>query len=340
MKIIYNFAFYIALSVSASLLTGCGDDMSFLGGAREASSDSVSSSDNNDEDENQNDTTQQNNKDSLNKAVILAEQNKELSSKISEQDSILGDATSDISTLKSSVESLQQQNSRMISSSAVYVLMLGEFILLSLIFYYFYSKLNNRTNKIKRTLKSGEQNVSGVQQDQVHFLIKQAIEDLARQINAKNREQDVKMASIDSRLLKFESGMSNPSANYSQSYGQISSPANGRELSQDGNPKIFFMPRTMKYCEFEDSKKKYHRDETTYFKFTLKKNNLAEFEFDPFDETCIKKAYDDKENSLTTVCEIDVANTPPSKYRNMEKGLAELTNGIWKVTRKLKLQYV
>lgn len=339
MKILNSIALFVFLSISTSLFTGCDDIVPSWGGAREASYDSGSPSDNSDGGDNQNDTTLQNNKDSLN-TITLAEQNKELSSKISEQDSILGGAKSDISTLKSSVDDLKQQNSRMISSSTVYALMLVEFILFSLFFYFFYNKLNNRTNKLKHTLKSSGQNGLGLQQDQVNFQIKQAIEDLARQINAKNRDQDNKIASIDSRLIKFENGLGNSSSNYSQGYGNVTAQENVRKPAQDDNPKIFFMPRTMKYGEFDDSKKKSHRDETTYFKFTLKKKNVAEFEFDPFDETCIKKAYDDKENSLTTVCEIDVVNTPPSTYRNKEKGVAELTNGIWKVTNKLKLQYV
>ena len=92
--------------------------------------------------------------------------------------------------------------------------------------------------------------------------------------------------------------------------------------------------------QFEDSKKKLSKSENTYFKFVIMQEGQASFTFDPYDETCIKKAFDDRDNSLATVCDIELQNAQPRSYVNGEKGIAVLRNGIWEVTRKLKLQYV
>ena len=92
--------------------------------------------------------------------------------------------------------------------------------------------------------------------------------------------------------------------------------------------------------QFEDSKKQFSRNENTYFKFVIMKPDKAKFSFDPYDETCIKKAFDDRDNSLATVCDIVLLSSQPRNYKNCEDGVAELKNGIWEVTKKLKLQYV
>ena len=99
------------------------------------------------------------------------------------------------------------------------------------------------------------------------------------------------------------------------------------------------MPRTRMEGKFDDSKKKYVKDETTYFKFVVKNGNKAEFTFDP-QENNIVGAYDDRENSLVTVCNVESKSPTPSRYNNKKPGEAELNNGIWKVTSKLELEYV
>ena len=102
----------------------------------------------------------------------------------------------------------------------------------------------------------------------------------------------------------------------------------------------FYMPRTMTPLQFEDSKKKLSKSENTYFKFVLIKKDQAMFMFDPFDDTCVKRAFDDRDNSLATVCEIELLSSQPRSFKNCENGYAELRNGVWEVTKKLKLQYV
>ena len=65
----------------------------------------------------------------------------------------------------------------------------------------------------------------------------------------------------------------------------------------------------------------------------------GEFTFDP-QENNIVGAYDDRENSLVTVCDVETKSQTPTRYNNITPGEAELRNGIWHVTRKLKLEYV
>ena len=116
-------------------------------------------------------------------------------------------------------------------------------------------------------------------------------------------------------------------------------------LCQEGTTKTrniaknYVLRRSKHTYEEKEAKKKYVKDETTYFKFVVKKGNKAEFTFDP-QENNIVGAYDDRENSLVTVCDVESKSPTPSRYNNITPGEAELRNGIWHVTRKLKLEYV
>ena len=87
-------------------------------------------------------------------------------------------------------------------------------------------------------------------------------------------------------------------------------------------------------------KDKADRFETEYLLWAeSKKGNKAEFTFDP-QENNIVGAYDDRENSLVTVCDVETKSQTPTRYNNITRGEAELRIGIWHVTRKLKLEYV
>ena len=145
------------------------------------------------------------------------------------------------------------------------------------------------------------------------------------------------MDDIVKRLIKLE-GPNDAYSQYAQpSFQQPQPEAPKKEDSKKSD--TFYMPRTRKDLQFDDSKKKYVKDETTYFKFVVKKGNKAEFTFDP-QENNIVGAYDDRENSLVTVCDVESKSPTHSRYNNITPGEAELRNGIWHVTRKLKLEYV
>lgn len=258
--------------------------------------------------------------------VEAAQQAKEIEDKLSSQSDSINDINSKIADLEGKSEELMDK-------SSAYTFMVVEFILFLLIIWYLYRKLSSRIMKLKSRLHNVEKSEGGISEIQVNI----KINDLAKQINKKNKSQDDRMDDIVKRLIKLEG----PNDAYSQ-YAQTSFQQPKTEISKKEEPKkndTFYMPRTRTDLQFDDSKRKYVKDETTYFKFEIKKGNKAEFTFDP-QENNIVGAYDDRENSLVTVCDVESKSPTPSKYNNIKPGEAELTNGIWHVTRKLKLEYV
>lgn len=258
--------------------------------------------------------------------VEAAQQAKEIEDKLSSQSDSINDINSKIADLEGKSEELMDK-------SSAYTFMVVEFILFLLIIWYLYRKLSSRIMKLKSRLHNVEKSEGGISEIQVNI----KINDLAKQINKKNKSQDDRMDDIVKRLIKLEG----PNDAYSQ-YAQTSFQQPKTEISKKEEPKkndTFYMPRTRTDLQFDDSKRKYVKDETTYFKFEIKKGNKAEFTFDP-QENNIVGAYDDRENSLVTVCDVESKSSTPSKYNNIKPGEAELTNGIWHVTRKLKLEYV
>lgn len=262
--------------------------------------------------------------------VEAAQQAKEIVDKLSSQsDSING--------LNSKFSDLEKKSVNLMDKSSAYTFMVVEFILFLLILWYLYVKLSNRIKKLKSRLHNIEKSDGGISEIQVNRKIQTSINDLVKQINNKNKSQDDRMDDIVKRLIKLEG----PNDAYSQ-YAQTSFQQPQPEAPKKEDPKksnTFYMPRTRMDLQFDDSKKKYVKDETTYFKFVVKKGNKAEFTFDP-QENNIVGAYDDRENSLVTVCDVESKSPTPSRYNNITPGEAELRNGTWHVTRKLKLEYV
>lgn len=268
-------------------------------------------------------------KDSLAR-VEAAQQAKEIEDKLSSQSDSINDLNSKIADLEGKSEELMDK-------SSAYTFMVVEFILFLLIIWYLYRKLSSRIMKLKSRLDNVEKSEGGISEIQVNRIIQKSINDLAKQINNKNKSQDDRMDDIDKRLIKLEG----PNDAYSQ-YEKTSFQQSQPEISKKEDPKkndTFYMPRTRTERQFDDSKRKYVKDETTYFKFEVKKGNKAEFWFEP-QENNIVGAYDDRENSLVTVCDVESKSPTPTRYNNITPGEAEFRNGFWHVTRKLKLEYV
>lgn len=262
-------------------------------------------------------------KDSLAR-VEAAQQDKEIVDKLSSQsDSING--------LNSKFADLEKKSENLMDKSSAYTFMVVEFILFLLILWYLYVKLSNRIKKLKSRLHIIEKPDGGISEIQVDRKIQTSINNWAKQLNNKNKSQDDRMDDIVKRLIKLEG----PNDAYSQ-YAQTSEDSKKEDSKKSDT---FYMPRTRMERQFDDSKKKLVKDETTYFKFVVKKGNKAEFTFDP-QENNIVGAYDDRENSLVTVCDVESKSPTPSRYNNITPGEAELSNGTWNVTRKLKLEYV
>ena len=267
---------------------------------------------------------------SVNRATETERKTQELSDKLTEQESSL-------SYIPNRVDKMEEVLDGMMDKSSAYTFMVVEFILFLLILSYLYVKLSNRIKKLKSRLHNIEKSDGGISEIQVNRKIQTSIDDLAKQINKKNKSQDDRMDDIVKRLIKLE-GPNDAYSQYAQtSFQQPQPEAPKKEDSKKSD--TFYMPRTRMDLQFDDSKKKYVKDETTYFKFVVKKGNKAEFTFDP-QENNIVGAYDDRENSLVTVCDVESKSPTPSRYNNITPGEAELRNGTWHVTRKLKLEYV
>ena len=265
-------------------------------------------------------------KDSL-APVEAAQQAKEILDKLSSQsDSING--------LNSKFADLEKKSENLMDKSSAYTFVMVEFILFLLILWYLYVKLSNRIKKLKSRLHNIENSDGGISEIQTST---NNLEKQIKNINNKNKSQDDRMDNIEKRLKKLE-GPNDAYSQYAQtSFQQPQPEAPKKEDSKKSD--TFYMPRTRMEGKFDDSKKKYVKDETTYFKFVVKNGNKAEFTFDP-QENNIVGAYDDRENSLVTVCNVESKSPTPSRYNNKKPGEAELNNGIWKVTSKLELEYV
>ena len=259
--------------------------------------------------------------------VEAPQQAKEIEDNLSSQsDSING--------LNSKFADLEKKSENLMDKSSAYTFVMVEFILFLLILWYLYVKLSNRIKKLKSRLHNIENSDGGISEIQTSI---NNLEKQIKNINNKNKSQDDRMDNIEKRLKKLE-GPNDAYSQYAQtSFQQPQPEAPKKEDSKKSD--TFYMPRTRMEGKFDDSKKKYVKDETTYFKFVVKNGNKAEFTFDP-QENNIVGAYDDRENSLVTVCNVESKSQTPSRYNNKKPGEAELNNGIWKVTSKLELEYV
>ncbi len=266
--------------------------------------------------------------DSIAKAEAAAKA-QEIEEKISNQsDSING--------LNSRVEELEDNANNMLDKASAYTFMVVEFVVLALVIFLLYSrirKLERRVRKIKNTIE--------VLSDSDHefskrdmLMINKGVKDLAEKVTKYKDQQNLRMDEIVKRIIQLEYvSVNNPSR---ETQTTINAPSNAERHASN----VFYMPRTIQHMQFDDSKKQFHKDENVFFKFTIREERKAEFEFDPYDESNIVRAYDDRDNSLLTVCELESRCATPTTFKNIEPGKAELREGIWVVTKKLKLQYV
>lgn len=166
-------------------------------------------------------------------------------------------------------------------------------------------------------------------------------------------EINVAFNGLDRRIKKIEEAGSryappvSKGSNSSQVVVTVTAPkeepiATSKEIPTQTFHREFYMPRTRRNYEFDDARKQFSKDENTFFKFIVdrRNRNKAVFEFDPYDQTNITRSFDDRDNSMVTVCEIEFESNQPTNYVNIVKGEAELRNGKWIVTKKLRLKYV
>lgn len=240
-----------------------------------------------------------------------------------------------IGTLDSRIVTLEKNY---IDKTSVYSFMIFELIVFSFIIFMLYRRLKQVKKRISKIEKKSSTSSDVISQKADNLVSKkelnQKLNDLVSQINTKNTTQDKYVEGVIVRLRKLEEFQGFQDHSLQDSITQEVDTEEARKSN------VFYMPRTMTKMQFEDSKKKYTKDDTAFFKFTIKKQGKATFIFDPYDESYIGRAYDDRESSLLTVCELETINSTPKTFRNIEPGEAELRGNVWVVTKKLKLQYV
>lgn len=334
MKYTKNIIPVVFLAISITSFTSCDKNSGISDGATPTVNTTEAECANTESEEGATESRSKDNEDSLAQVsrdslacVEAPQQAKEIEDNLSSQsDSING--------LNSKFADLEKKSENLMDKSSAYTFMVVEFILFLLILWYLYVKLSNRIKKLKSRLHNIENSDGGISEIQTSI---NNLEKQIKNINNKNKSQDDRMDNIEKRLKKLE-GPNDAYSQYTQtSFQQPQPEAPKKEDSKKSD--TFYMPRTRMEGKFDDSKKKYVKDETTYFKFVVKNGNKAEFTFDP-QENNIVGAYDDRENSLVTVCNVESKSQTPSRYNNKKPGEAELNNGIWKVTSKLELEYV
>lgn len=257
--------------------------------------------------------------------------------KAQEMENIISNQSNSINGLNSRVANLENNAKYMLDKTSAYTFMIVEFIILALIIYLLYSKIRKiekRVRKIKNTVEILSNPDNELSKRDVLIMINNGLQNLAEKTTKYNAQQDWRMDEIVKRIIKLENVLENNTNRKPQT--TTNAPENRERQASN----VFYMPRTIQQMQFDDSKKKYYKDESVFFKFTIKNSGNAEFIFDPYDESHIVRAYDDRDNSLLTVCELESRNATPTTFRNIEPGKAELREGIWVVTKKLKLQYV
>ena len=334
MKYTKNIIPVVFLAISITSFTSCDKNSGISDGATPTVNTTEAECANTESEEGATESRSKDNEDSLAQVsrdslacVEAPQQAKEIEDNLSSQsDSING--------LNSKFADLEKKSENLMDKSSAYTFVMVEFILFLLILWYLYVKLSNRIKKLKSRLHNIENSDGGISEIQTSI---NNLEKQIKNINNKNKSQDDRMDNIEKRLKKLE-GPNDAYSQYAQtSFQQPQPEAPKKEDSKKSD--TFYMPRTRMEGKFDDSKKKYVKDETTYFKFVVKNGNKAEFTFDP-QENNIVGAYDDRENSLVTVCNVESKSQTPSRYNNKKPGEAELNNGIWKVTSKLELEYV
>lgn len=251
-----------------------------------------------------------------------------------EMENIISNQSDSINVLNTRVADLENDANNRLDKTSAYTFMIVEFIILALIIYLLYGKirkLERRVQKIKNTIGPLSDRDHELSKRDVIIMINKGLQDLAEKATKYNTKQDGRIDEIVKRLVTIENTLENNS-------NQASCNVSNHTERQESN--VFFMPRTIHQMQFEDGKKKYYKDESAFFKFTIKNNGKAKFVFDPYEESYIVRAYDDRDNSLLTVCELESKSATPKKFNNVEPGEAELRGDIWVVTKKLKLQYV
>ena len=246
---------------------------------------------------------------------------------------------------------LKTDSEKKLGNRSAYVLMIIEFFLLLGCLVYLLSKIkslekwfNERLNSNAQSDKPKTNNNLLGRQTQAN---EREIGELRRDINTLKKRIEalekklVENRSYDNQTVKGDPIVKEADANDTNPTEISQMPEEQVKPSQPTNPRVFYMPRTSEQNRFDDDKKKYVPDDSSYFKFTLKSSSSdkADFVIDVDDSHKVRKSWDARNETILTVCEITSSVSDPKGCRNVIPGEAELRGNIWYVTKKAKIVY-
>lgn len=254
-------------------------------------------------------------------------------SKTNELDNKLNCLSDSIINLYNRIKDLENKNSLMIDKTSAYTFMIAEFVILAIIMLILYRQIKSQ----ERTISSFQ--ISTLSENTVRSIVETNIKDIVGQINNIISNQNRSISALTTKLNSLEANR-NAFVPPFQPLNSEMTVTKKKDEPSHARGNVFYMPRTMTHMQFDDSRKKYVKDDTVCFTFTLKANGKASFIFEPYDESSVRRAFDSREETLLTVCDLEIKNPSGKSFENVEPGEAELNGSIWQVTKKLKLRYV
>ncbi len=106
------------------------------------------------------------------------------------------------------------------------------------------------------------------------------------------------------------------------------------------SPKVIYFGRPSAERMFDDERKTLEPYETSYYRFTLLKDEpeQAVIDFCPTRQGAIK-ALDNRVKTIEPACQLVVNGEKPQTYRQVAQGSAVLKNGFWTVLKKVEVVY-
>lgn len=110
--------------------------------------------------------------------------------------------------------------------------------------------------------------------------------------------------------------------------------------TSDEHPLVFYFGRPATELMFDDNRKTIEHFETSYYRFTVDKNerDQARIDFCPTRQGAIK-ALDGRAKTIEPVCHLVVKGDKPTTFHQTAPGRAVLKNGFWTVVKKLEVEY-
>lgn len=247
----------------------------------------------------------------------------------------------DIDSIKSELSSMSSSTEDKMDSKSAYTFMIVEAIIFLALIGYLLKRilsLNERMDrhredidKIKRN-NNANSNVIASSSSSVSSRefkdLKTAVSSLANRVVVLEKKWNDSFGYVPTQTTNVSSQSNNQ-------------PPTKKDPQQPSNPKVFYMPRSPRQSQFEDKQKSFTPSEGSYFKFTIISKDEAEFEFYGGEDTRkVRDSFNDRNDSIATVCEIVETVSDPQRCETRNKGKAKLINGVWFVNPKAKIAYV